>query len=160
VSDFYQREASLPDVAMHMGRELGVSRWFEIPQERVDAFAKITEDEFFIHTDPERARRAAPYGGTIAHGFLTASLIAAMAYDAVPRIEGADRAVNYGFDRLRFVAPVPTGSRIRGRFKLTGLQLDKPGEITISMQVTVEIEDQEKPALVADWITRQYFPAG
>jgi acyl dehydratase len=159
MSDFFQQAASLPDVAMHMGRELGVSRWFEISQDRIDAFAKVTEDTFFIHTDPERARQSAPYGGTIAHGFLTVSLISAMAYDAVPRIEGADRAVNYGFDRLRFVAPVPEGARVRGRFKLTGLQLDKPGEITISLQVSVEIEGQDKPALVADWITRQYFRA-
>jgi acyl dehydratase len=157
MSDFFQKTASLSDVAMHMGRELGVSRWFEITQDRIDAFAEVTEDTFFIHTDPEKARRAAPYGGTIAHGFLTASLISAMAYDAIPRIEDADRAVNYGFDRLRFVAPVPEGSRIRGRFKLTGMQLDQPGEVTIHLQVSVEIEGQDKPALVADWITRQYF---
>jgi acyl dehydratase len=157
MSDFYQRVASMPEVAMHMGAELGVSRWFEITQERIDAFAAVTEDEFFIHTDPERARAAAPYGGTIAQGFLTASLIAAMAYDAVPRVEGADRAVNYGFDRLRFVSPVPSGSRVRGRFKLTGMQIDKPGEVTLSLQVTVEIADKDRPALVADWITRQYF---
>lgn len=157
MSDFYQRVASMADVALLMGGELGVSRWFEITQKRIDAFAAVTEDEFFIHTDPERARAAAPYGGTIAHGFLTVSLIAAMAYDAVPRVEAADRAVNYGFDRLRFVSPVPSGSRVRGHFKLTGMQLDKPGEITLTMQVTVEIEGKDRPALVADWITRQYF---
>ena len=107
----------LEELAAREGQEM-VSRWFPITQGRIDAFAKATEDRYFIHTDPERARAETPWGGTIAHGFLTASLLSAMAYDAVPRVAEARHGVNYGFDRLRFVAPVPTGSNVRGRFRL------------------------------------------
>lgn len=157
MSDFYRGFISLAEAEAKIGSELGVSRWFEISQDRIDAFADATEDWLFIHTDPERAAREAPYGGTIAHGFLTASLLAAMAYDALPRVEGAPRGVNYGFDRLRFLTPVRAGSRIRGRFNLSRLDASRPGEVTLHYAVTVEIEGEERPALVADWITRQYF---
>ena len=158
MSDYYRREIALDDLTSKVGLEIGTSRWFEITQQRIDAFAETTEDRLFIHTDPARAQAETPYGTTIAHGFLTASLLSAMAYDAVPRVSGSDRAVNYGFDRLRFVAPVRSGSRVRGRFTLTGADTGKAGEVTLHIAVTVEIESEEKPALVADWITRQYFP--
>ena len=157
MSDFYRGAIGLAEAKAKVGTELGVSRWFGIGQDRIDAFADATEDWLFIHTDPERAAREAPYGGTIAHGFLTASLLAAMAYDALPRVEGAPRGVNYGFDRLRFVAPVRAGKRVRGRFNLSKLDAGRPGEVTLHYAVTVEIEGEDRPALVADWITRQYF---
>lgn len=157
MSDFYRGAITLTDAKAKVGTEFGVSRWFTIGQDRIDAFADATEDWLFIHTDPERAAREAPYGGTIAHGFLTASLLAAMAYDALPRVEGAPRGVNYGFDRLRFVSPVRAGKRVRGRFTLSRLDDSRPGEVTLHYAVTVEIEGEDRPALVADWITRQYF---
>ena len=100
-----------------IGQEVGVSRWFALDQARIDAFAGLTEDEQFIHVDPERAKTT-PFGGTIAHGFLTLSLASAMSYDAVKPLQGVVMGVNYGFDKLRFLAPVPAGSRVRGRFKL------------------------------------------
>ncbi len=157
MSDFYAREIPLDAMTALVGTEAGVSRWFEMTQARIDAFADATEDWLFIHTDPERAARETPYGGTIAHGFLTASLLAAMAYDALPRVARSDRGVNYGFNRLRFVAPVRSGKRVRGRFVLARADTSKPGEVTLDYAVTVEIEGEAKPALVAEWITRQYF---
>src|SRR5665213_2409439 len=99
------------------GTETGVSKWFTIDQKRIDAFAEITEDRQFIHVDPDAAR-ATPFGGTIAHGFLTLSMFSAFASDALPRIDGLAMGVNYGFEKLRFLSPVPAGARIRGRFRL------------------------------------------
>lgn len=157
MSDNYTRTVPADDLAAMVGTEIGVSRWFMLDQSRIDTFADVTEDWFFIHTDPARAATETPWGGTIAHGFLTMSLLSAMAYDVVPGVEGAERGVNYGFDRLRFVAPVPTGSNVRGRFVLSEANRDKPAEVTLRFAVTVEIEGAEKPALVADWITRQFF---
>ena len=98
-----------------IGQEVGVSRWFALDQARIDAFAGLTEDEQFIHVDPERAK-ATPFGGTIAHGFLTLSLASAMSYDAVKPLDGVVMGVNYGFERVRFLAPVKSGKRVRGRF--------------------------------------------
>ena len=157
MSDNYRQSASLDEITGKVGQEIGVSRWFEITQARVDAFADATEDWYFIHTDPAKAAAETPWGGTIAHGFLTASLLSAMAYDVVPVIEGSSRGVNYGFDRLRFVSPVPVGSRVRGRFVLSEAVTDKPGEVTLRYATTVEIDGQDRPALAADWITRQFF---
>lgn len=138
-----------------LGQEVGVSRWFLMDQERIGLFADVTEDQQFIHVDPERAK-ATPFGGTIAHGFLTLSMLSAMAEDAVPLVEGLIHSVNYGFDRIRFISPVSTGKRIRGRFELIAIKVGT-GEITQTLKVTVEIEDSEKPALVAEWVTRHYF---
>ena len=152
----YRTVVPLDELAGREGQET-VSRWFAMTQERVDAFAEATEDRYFIHTDPERARAEGPWGGTIAHGFLTASLMSAMAYDAVPAIEEAKHGVNYGFDRLRFVSPVPVGSQVRGRFRLDRCDRSKPGEVTLRWSVTVEIEGGDRPALVAEWITRQFL---
>ena len=116
-----------------------VSRWLTVDQARIDAFAKITEDEQFIHVDPERAAETA-FGGTVAHGFLTLSLLSAMAYSALPRIEGAAHGVNYGFDRVRFVRPVPSGSRVRGHFTLRAVTPRSAREWQLTYDVSVEIE--------------------
>jgi acyl dehydratase len=131
-----------------------VSRWITVDQARIDAFAKVTEDEQFIHVDPERAK-ATVFGGTVAHGFLTLSLLSAMAYSALPRIEGAAHGVNYGFDRVRFVRPVPSGSQVRGRFVLKAITPRSAREWRLSYEVTVEIEGAETPALAATWLTMQ-----
>jgi acyl dehydratase len=156
VTDYFRAAVPLDDLAAREGQEM-VSRWFPISQARIDAFAGATEDRYFIHTDPARARAETPWGGTIAHGFLTASLLSAMAYDAVPRVAEAKHGVNYGFDRLRFVSPVPVGSRVRGRFRLSQVDRSKPGEVTLRWSVTVEIEGADRPAMAADWITRQFL---
>lgn len=156
MTDYFRAALPLDELAAREGQEM-VSRWFAITQDRVDAFAQATEDRYFIHTDPERARAETPWGGTIAHGFLTASLLSAMAYDAVPRVAEAKHGVNYGFDRLRFVSPVPVGSNVRGRFRLDRVDRARPGEVTLRWGVTVEIEGGERPAIAAEWLTRQFL---
>ena len=138
-----------------IGTEIGVSDWFTISQAQIDAFADCTHDHQYIHIDPEAAAQT-PFGGTIAHGFLTLSLLSAMAYQ-MPSIEGAVMGVNYGFNKIRFVSPVRSGARIRGRFTLAELTQIRPGEVQFIMNVTVEIEGQDKPALVAEWLSRRYF---
>ncbi len=142
------------ELASLIGQEIGVSRWIEIDQARIDAFAKITEDEQFIHVDPEAAK-ATPFGGTIAHGFLTLSLASAMSYDAVKPLEGVVMGVNYGFDKLRFLAPVPAGSKVRGRFKLLSADDKGGGRWLLKHELTVEIDGSEKPALIAEWLGMQ-----
>lgn len=139
-----------------LGKEIGVSKWFDITQERIDAFADLTEDWQYIHVDPERAAET-PFGTTIAHGFLTLSMLSAMGMDAVPRLENAVMGVNYGFDKIRFLSPVPSGSRIRARFTLMSVDELKPGEMTMTYKVEVEIEGQDRPGLAAEWISRQYL---
>ena len=144
-------QLTLAELQAKIGTETGVSRWLEISQARIDAFAEVTEDMQFIHVDPEAAK-ATPFGGTIAHGFLTLSMLSAMAYDALPRIKGIAMGVNYGFDKVRFINPVRAGSRIRGRFKLESIVERSPGEFQTRNTVTVEIEGQSKPALIAEWL--------
>lgn len=141
-----------------IGTEVGVSDWFTITQAQIDAFADCTHDHQYIHVDPAAAAQS-PFGGTIAHGFLTLSLLSAMAYQ-MPSIEGAVMGVNYGFNKIRFVSPVRAGARIRGRFTLAELTDIRPGEVQFIMQVTVEIDGQDKPALVAEWLSRRYFEGG
>ncbi len=141
------------ELAAMVGRNF-VSHWVIVDQERINAFAKVTEDEQFIHVDPERAA-ATVFGGTVAHGFLTLSLLSVMAYNALPRIEGAAHGVNYGFDRVRFVRPVPSGSRVRAHFTLKAVTPRSAREWQLSYEVSVEIEGQPKPALAATWITMQ-----
>lgn len=147
------------DLQSLIGQEVGVSRWIEIDQARIDAFARITEDEQFIHVDPEAAR-ATPFGGTIAHGFLTLSLASAMSYDAVKPLEGVVMGVNYGFDKLRFLAPVPAGSKVRGRFKLLSAEDKGGGRWLLKHELTVEIEGGDKPALIAEWLGMQVVSGG
>lgn len=137
-----------------IGQEVGVSRWFEVGQARIDAFADCTEDRQFIHVDPEAAQ-ATPFGGTIAHGFLTLSLASAMSYDAVAPLNGLTMGINYGFDRLRFLAPVPAGSRVRGRFRLLSAENKGGSRWLLKHELTVEIEGADKPALVGEWLGMQ-----
>ena len=153
---------SLPPAAFidRIGEEIGVSKWFEIDQTRIDAFADVIEDWQFIHVEPERARVETPFEGTIAHGFLVLSLLSAMLYDAVPNVAGHTMGVNYGFDKVRFLTPVPAGSKVRGRFSLKSAEERRPGEMTLIFDVTVDVEGTDRPALAAEWLTRQYFDAG
>lgn len=137
-----------------IGQEVGVSKWFEVSQARIDAFADCTEDHQFIHVDPEAAK-ATPFGGTIAHGFLTLSLASAMSYDAVAPLEGVAMGVNYGFDKLRFLGPVLAGSRVRGRFRLLSAEDKGNGRWLLKHELTVEIEGGDKPALIAEWLGMQ-----
>ena len=141
-------------LAGRVGTEVGVSRWITVDQARIDAFAEITEDRQFIHIDPVAAA-SSPFGGTIAHGFLTLSLLSAMTYDAVPPLEGVVMGVNYGFDKVRFLAPVPAGSRVRGRFTLASAEDKGGGRWLLKHAVTVEIEGSDKPALIAEWLGMQ-----
>ncbi|MBB5517442.1 MaoC family dehydratase [Amphiplicatus metriothermophilus] len=142
------------DVKSHIGEEVGVSDWIVVDQERIDAFAEVTEDRQFIHVDPEAAK-ATPFGGTIAHGFLTLSLLSRMASGSVLVLEGIRMGVNYGFDKVRFAAPVRAGKRVRGRFTLMSADERTPGQWAFKYAVKVEIEGEEKPALVAEWLTMQ-----
>ena len=125
-------------------------------QQTIDAFGTLTGDDQWIHTDPVRAAEG-PFGGPIAHGFLTLSLLAPMSLEALPGLTGAGMGVNYGFDRLRFLSPVPAGARIRAHFDVTSVEETRPGEVTFALAVTVEIEGQDRPALAADWINRRYM---
>jgi acyl dehydratase len=143
--------ASIEDIQSKVGSEIGVSDWILVDQARIDSFAGVTEDRQFIHVDPEAAAKTS-FGGTVAHGFLTLSLLSRMAADSMLRPEDVKMGVNYGFERVRFMAPVRSGKRIRGRFALARFEERKPGEWQFVHTVTVEIEGEEKPALVADWI--------
>lgn len=135
-----------------VGEELGVSEWMCIDQALIDAFADVTRDWQPIHVDVEAARTG-PFGGTIAHGFLTLSLLSAMAFDVLSTLGDKRAAVNYGMNSLRFVTPVRSGERVRGRFVLKQIAERSPGNYQLTIGVTVEIEHQPKPALVAEWLT-------
>jgi acyl dehydratase len=140
-----------------VGKEIGVSSWHLIDQPRIDTYADVIEDHQFIHVDPERAKKETAFGSTIAHGFLTMSLLSIMSYEVMPVIAGTTMGVNYGFDKLRFISPVRSGKRVRGRFVLAEAKLRKPNELQSRTNVTVEIEGEDKPALVADWLGLIYF---
>ncbi|WP_322867616.1 MaoC family dehydratase [Aquicoccus sp. G2-2] len=146
---------TLNELRALVGKPYGTSSWFTIDQKRIDAFADVTEDWQFIHVDPDAAKDT-PFGGTIAHGFLTLSMLSAMVYE-MPVLENLAMGVNYGFDKVRFLSPVPAGARIRAHFTLDRLDDSKPGFVTTTMAVSVEIEGQEKPALAAEWIGRRYY---
>ena len=137
-----------------VGKEFGKSEWIKIDQKRIDAFADCTNDWQFIHIDPDKAAQT-PFGGTIAHGFLTLSMLSAMLYQ-MPALEKVAMGLNYGFEKVRFVSPVRAGARIRGVFGMKKVDV-QPGFVSIVMDVTVEIEGQDKPALVAEWIGRRYL---
>lgn len=137
---------------MRIGETLGVSEWFLIDQERINAFADVTLDHQFVHVDPERAR-ATPFGGTIAHGFLTLSLLVHLCLPFIPTLADRKLVVNYGFDKVRFVSPVRVGKRIRAVGKLGEVAERKPGSVILRVDVAVEIEGEEKPALTAEWLS-------
>ncbi len=136
----------------HIGEETGVSDWLEIDQDRINAFAQVTLDDQFIHTDPEAAART-PLGSTVAHGFLTLSLVSALASEGMVSPAGTVMALNYGVDRVRFVEPVKVDSRIRARTRLADVREKGPGRWLTTNEVTVEIEDVDKPAMVAEVLT-------
>ncbi len=136
----------------HIGQEVGVTDWMTIEQERIDQFADATDDHQYIHVDTERASQT-PFGGTIAHGFLTLSLLSALSSRGGGlKLENTVMGINYGLDRVRFVHPVRSGQRVRGRFQLSSAEEKSPGRHLTRYAVTVEIEGEEKPALVADWL--------
>jgi len=143
---------AIADLAARAGGAPFVSRWFLLDQARIDAFAAATEDRQFIHVDPVAAK-ATPFGGTIAHGFLTLAMLSAMVEDALPPVAGLALSVNYGFDRVRFVAPVRAGARVRGVFALAEAKRRSPRQWLIRYDATIEIEGADKPALVAQWLT-------
>ena len=138
-----------------IGTEIGVSEWAGMDQERINVFADVTEDHQFIHINEEAAKQT-PFGGTIAHGFLTLSMLSKFSEGSGLVIEGIQMGINYGFEKVRFLAPVPSGSKIRGRFSLKDAVEKKPGQFLLTYEVTVDIEGQEKPALIADWLAMQF----
>ena len=151
------REISLIDIQDLVGTEVGVSDWITVDQPMIDLFADATHDHQFIHVDPQRAAADSPFGGTIAHGFLTLSLLSAMNFDCVPKVREQTMGINYGFDRVRFMSPVKSGARVRGHFKLTEARFRGAGMLMTTYGVSVEIENEQKPALTANWITIVQF---
>jgi acyl dehydratase len=149
------RGLPLADYLALKGKDLGVSEWILVDQGRIDAFAETTEDHQFIHIDPERAK-ATPFGTTIAHGYLTLSLLSKMAYGVMPGIEGSKMGVNYGLNSVRFLAPVKSGSRVRGHFTMKDVTERSAGVVQSTVEVKVEIEGEDKPALAAEWVTLAY----
>ena len=143
---------TIEQMQVKVGSELAVSDWVDMDQGRINQFADVTNDHQFIHIDVERAKAETPFGGTIAHGFLTMSLLAGMADEALPIIANRRMGINYGFEKMRFLSPVPAGSRVRGRFTLAACDERKPGEFQLNYAVTVEIENSDKPALAAQWL--------
>ncbi len=143
--------ASVDAIRSKIGQELGMSDWITVDQGRIDVFADATEDRQFIHVDEALAAQT-PFGGTIAHGFLSLSLLSRMAADVMLVPKATRMGVNYGFDRVRFLAPVRAGKRVRGRFTLVSFEEKRPGQYQFAHDVTVEIEGEDKPALTADWI--------
>jgi acyl dehydratase len=147
---------TLDQLRSQAGKEIGVSNWHEVGQSQIDKFADVTGDHQWIHLDQERARHESPYGTTIAHGFLTVSMLPTLIDEAIT-IEGNFKMrVNYGFNRLRFTGAVPSGARIRARFTLSSIK-DVEGGVELTWLTTVEVEGRDKPALVAEWIGRNYY---
>ena len=146
----------LADLGGLVGRDVATSGWLVVTQDRINAFADATGDHQWIHVDAERARAETPFGATIAHGFLTLSLLSALMRDAVT-VNGPVMTLNYGLNRVRFVSPVPSGSRIRARVALAGID-DKGDSIQATWSVTIERDGAAKPAVVAEWIARYYAP--
>ena len=143
--------ASLDEIQAKVGQSLGSSGWLEVTQDRIGQFADATDDHQFIHVDPALAAQT-PFSGTIAHGFLSLSLLSRMAVDVMLLPETTRMAVNYGLDRVRFLAPVKSGKRVRGHFTLAGADEKAPGQLLLKHDVTVEIEGEDKPALTAVWL--------
>jgi acyl dehydratase len=140
------------EIAGKVGEAMGTSDWIEVGQERINQFAECTGDHQFIHVNPDMAKMT-PFGTTIAHGFLSLSLLPMMSETAAASVEGARMGVNYGLNKLRFITPVKNGKKVRGHFKLTGYDEKSPGQHLLTQEVTVEIEGEDKPALVAETLT-------
>ena len=140
---------NLATMEAFVGRELGVSGWVTMNQQRIDQFAECTEDHQWIHVDAERAKRDSPLGTTIAHGYLTLAMLAPSTFDVVVKPAGISQALNYGLDRVRFIAPVRAGSRVRNRIKLLAAEDKGGGRMLLTTENTIEIEGETKPALIA-----------
>lgn len=147
---------TMDELRTRVGQEIGVSPWHVVTQAQIDQFADVTGDHQWIHLDRDRAARESPYGTTIAHGFLTVSLLPMLITEAIEITGDVKLRVNYGFNRLRFTGAVPSGSRIRGRFTPQSVK-DVEGGVEIAWALTVEVEGREKPALVAEWLGRTYY---
>ena len=145
----------ITELSKLVGKEIGVSAWQIITQERINDFAQCTDDQQFIHVNEQRARTEGPFGGTVAHGFLSLSLLSKFAYDTAVSLEGVKTAVNYGFNRVRFIQPVRAGNSVRARFELIEATERAPNQWILTYRVTLEIDNETKPALVADWLTMQ-----
>jgi acyl dehydratase len=153
-------EAAYELLKAAIGQPQGTGEWFEVDQERINAFAEVTEDRQFIHVDPKLAAELSPWGVTVAHGFLTLSLLVKLCesiQEPPERLDGIVMGVNYGFDKVRFISPVKVGSRIRASSVLAAVELKDPNTVQVTQTVTVEIEGEAKPALVADWIGRRIY---
>jgi len=146
---------SLENMEAHVGKEMGLSEWMTIDQDCINQFATLTKDEQWIHTDPEKCAKHSPFKQPIAHGFLVLSLSTHLAQGCYD-LEGAKMGINYGFDKVRFVNTTPVGANIRGRLKLLDFTHREDGGAKYKMGVTIEIEGQEKPACVAEWIGLVY----
>jgi len=146
---------SIRDLKERVGEEVGVSPWVEVTQERIDTFARAIEDFQWIHVDVQRAK-SSPFGGTIAHGFLTLSLLSHLS-EMTFSFSDRRMGVNYGLNRVRFTSPVPSGSRVRARFTLAGYEPIEPGGVQVTWNVVIEIDGKDKPALVAEWLGRHYY---
>lgn len=152
------RTITVADIPASVGQEVGRSEWRAVTQQMIDAFAEATDDHQWIHLDAERAAKETPFGGTIAHGFLTLSLLSTLAYEALPELEGATMGVNYGFEKIRFASPVKSGARVRAIFVLANADIRKSGRILFTYDVTLEVENTIKPALTATWQTLSVVP--
>lgn len=142
---------TLEEYSALVGKDLGASDWMQISQQRIDTFADLTNDHQFVHVDPVAAKET-PLGTTIAHGFLTLSLVSGLSHQVLPVVGGAKMGMNYGINKLRFVSPVKCGSLIRGRFKLKAFEAQGAGRYLSTIDGAIEIQGQEKPALVLEWL--------
>ncbi|QUJ78274.1 MaoC family dehydratase [Sulfitobacter albidus] len=150
-------QAALEDAQTRIDTEVGVSNWILVDQPMIDQFATVTHDEQWIHIDPDRAAAETPFGGTIAHGFLTLSLASRFAYDCFAMLPGQTMGINYGMNKLRFLKPVVAGSRLRGRFTLKRVSAKSATQLLRENRLTIEIEGEETPALIADWLGLAVF---
>ncbi len=148
-----KRTITIDDIPAAIGTIVGTSDWREITQAMIDKFADATDDHQWIHCDPERAAKETPFGSTIAHGFLTLSMLSTLTFEALPELEGATMGINYGFDNIRFKAPVRSGAKVRAVFKLVDADIRPSGRVLSTYDVTLEIEGSMQPAFTATWLT-------
>jgi acyl dehydratase len=150
-------QTALTNAQALIGTEVGVSNWITVDQQMIDTFADTTQDTQWIHVDPDRAAAETPFGGTIAHGFLTLSLASRFAYDCFAMLPGQVMGINYGMNKLRFLMPVRAGSKLRGRFTLQDVKARSDTDLLRTNILTIEIEGEKTPALVAEWLGLAVF---
>ena len=146
---------SLNELTTLVGKNLGCSDWLLIEQDRINLFADCTEDHQFIHVNEDRAKKETPFGGTIAHGFLSLSLLSKLSYGVALELENVKMSINYGFEKIRFIHPVPSGSKVRAHFFLNNAVERKSNQWMLTYDITLEIEGSDKPVLSAQWLTIQ-----